>query len=123
MFTSTEDAPAPGDWMGLWFGYIPSEKNKLNHVIIEYAGADCGCSLASCSNITESEGAVMLSNRPASRSSRTPRFVTSPVMASSRLAKRGRHGDRLQADEHVRGRERLRADETPQHSGLRNTEA
>lgn len=76
VFTSAEDSPAPGDWMGLWFGNIPSAANKLDHVIIEYAGADCGCSMGSCSNITDSEGAVMLSNRPAGGSA----FITNTTI-------------------------------------------
>jgi hypothetical protein len=64
LLTSAEDSPAPGDWLGLWFGLVPSAQNKLDHVIIEYAGADCGCSLATCSAITDFEAAVLLTNRP-----------------------------------------------------------
>ncbi len=65
VLTSAEDSPAPGDWQGLWFGGVPSAQNQLDHVIIEYAGADCGCSTATCSDIADFEGAVMLTNRPA----------------------------------------------------------
>lgn len=63
-FTSAEDAPAAGDWQGMWFGYTPSVLNKLDHVIIEYAGADCSCSLASCNTLADYDGAVLLTNYP-----------------------------------------------------------
>lgn len=65
VFTSAEDSPAPGDWMGFWFGGVPSAENKFDHVIIEYTGANCSCSLASCSDLKYAEGAVMLTNHPA----------------------------------------------------------
>jgi hypothetical protein len=64
VFTSAADAPAPGDWQGLWFGGVPSADNQLDHVIIEYAGADCGCSLSSCNDLSEYEGAVLITNYP-----------------------------------------------------------
>lgn len=62
--------------MGLWFGNVPSAEKKLDHVVIEYAGADCGCSLSSCSDLNDSEGAVMLSNRPA----RGTAFITNTTI-------------------------------------------
>jgi hypothetical protein len=64
-FTSASDTPAPGDWMGLWFGNVPGATNRLDHVVIEYAGADCGCSLATCAMLPDFDGAVLLTNRPA----------------------------------------------------------
>lgn len=75
VFTSGEDAPAPGDWQGLWFGGVPSAKNQLEHVIVEYAGANCGCSTATCSAITDFDGAVILANRPAGGNA----FITSSM--------------------------------------------
>lgn len=49
VFTSAEGQPAPGGWGGLWFG-----------------GADCLCSLATCSNISRFNGAVLITGRPES---------------------------------------------------------
>ncbi len=76
VLTSAEASPAPGDWGGLWFGGVPSAQNKLEHVIVEYAGADCGCSLATCNALTEFEGAVLLTNRPAGGTA----FITSSTI-------------------------------------------
>lgn len=65
VFTSAAAAPAPGDWRGLWFGGVPMDGNALDHVRIEYAGFDCRCSLATCSDISEHDGAIVLTGRPA----------------------------------------------------------
>lgn len=66
VFTSASASPKPGDWRGLWFGGIPQASNVLENVRIEYAGADCGCSLLTCSNIAEYEGAVIFTAQPPS---------------------------------------------------------
>ncbi|NOU33145.1 MAG: hypothetical protein HOO96_35040 [Polyangiaceae bacterium] len=77
VFTSASPTPAPGDWMGLWFGGALSAQNKLDHVRIEYAGGECSCILATCNNITESEGAVILTNQAPSA------FITNTVFKAS----------------------------------------
>jgi hypothetical protein len=62
VFTSAAAAPKAGDWRGIWFGGVPQAANVLDHVRIEYAGYDCGCSMVTCSNNVESyEGAVVFS--------------------------------------------------------------
>jgi hypothetical protein len=66
VLTSAAAAPAPGDWMGLWFGGIPRDTNVIDHVKIEYAGGDCGCILNTCSAITEHEGAIIFTAQPPS---------------------------------------------------------
>lgn len=38
VFTSAEAAPTAGAWRGLYFGQVPSAKNRVEHVRIEYAG-------------------------------------------------------------------------------------
>ncbi len=81
VFTSAEPAPAPGDWLGVWFGASPSANNQIAFARIEYAGGECRCSLATCSQSTESEGAVIFTRRPPSA------FITSSVIAHS-----GQHG-------------------------------
>jgi hypothetical protein len=65
-FTSAEPAPARGDWAGLWFGAVPLATNKLDHVVIEYAGGDCSCVLVSCNDVVEYEGAVIFTQPPSS---------------------------------------------------------
>lgn len=65
-FTSAADTPAPGDWVGLWFGGIVDPATSLAHVRLEYTGADCGCVLVSCSDVTGYDGAVILSQPPTS---------------------------------------------------------
>ena len=46
VFTSGEAAPAPGDWVGLWLDTAVG--SRLDHVVIEYAGAPSGISAANC---------------------------------------------------------------------------
>ena len=77
VFTSAAAAPAAGDWGGLWFGGKPSAQNKLDHVRIEYAGGQCLCSLFTCSDITDYEGAVILTNQAPSA------FITNSVITKS----------------------------------------
>lgn len=66
VFTSAAATPRPGDWRGLWYGGIPRASNLLQHVRIEYAGFDCACSLSTCSDISEWEGAVIFTAQPPS---------------------------------------------------------
>lgn len=46
VFTSGEAAPAPGDWVGLWLD--TGTGSQLDHVVIEYAGADSSIASANC---------------------------------------------------------------------------
>jgi hypothetical protein len=64
VFTSAAETPAPGDWQGLWFGGVPRDTNRFDHVRFEYTGDDCGCILATCSAISRFEGAVIFSQKP-----------------------------------------------------------
>lgn len=64
VFMSAADAPAAGDWQGLWFGGVPDPSNALDHVRIEHAGYDCGCILLTCSNIGGYEGAIVFTAQP-----------------------------------------------------------
>lgn len=76
-FTSAADAPAPGDWVGLWFGGIVNAETHVEHARIEYAGADCGCVLVTCNDLDGFEGAVIMSMPPSSM------FMTDSVIAHS----------------------------------------
>jgi hypothetical protein len=73
VFTSVSATPKAGDWRGIWFGGVPQATNELDHVRIEYAGHDCGCSLLTCSNIAQYEGAVIFTAQPPSA------FITNTV--------------------------------------------
>ncbi|HVJ91194.1 MAG TPA: hypothetical protein VM580_15430 [Labilithrix sp.] len=73
VFTSASATPAAGDWRGLWFGGIPHAQNKLEHVRIEYAGFDCGCTLNTCSANSSSDGAIVFTRQVPSA------FVTNTV--------------------------------------------
>jgi hypothetical protein len=76
VFTSDSATPAAGDWHGLWFGGVPDASNAIDHVRIEYAGYDCGCILNTCSQISQHEGAIILTAQPPSA------FVTNTVFAN-----------------------------------------
>lgn len=75
VFTSAADEPAPGDWIGLWFGGVIDARTQIAHARIEYTGADCGCILLTCSDIDAFEGAVIMTQPPPSE------FVTDTVIA------------------------------------------
>ena len=48
VFTSDADAPAPGDWMGLYLDGSPASGNVLSHAVIEYAGGESGTNSYGC---------------------------------------------------------------------------
>lgn len=74
VFTSAAAAPAPGDWVGLWFGGVPAAHNRIEHARIEYAGGECGCVGFTCTDADE--GSVLfISGVPASN------FITDTVFA------------------------------------------
>ena len=75
VLTSYADAPAPGDWMGIWYGGIPQATNAIENVRIEYAGGDCGCVLLTCSAISEHEGAIIFTQPPPSAFVKNTKFV------------------------------------------------
>ena len=75
VFRSSADTPAPGDWVGLWFGGIVQPQTRLEHVHIEHTGADCGCVLLTCSDVDTFEGAIIMTQPPPSA------FVSSSVIS------------------------------------------
>lgn len=75
VMTSTSATPKPGDWQGLWFGGIPDASNKIDHVQIQNAGADCGCILNTCSAIAQHEGAIIFTAQPPSAFVTNTKFV------------------------------------------------
>jgi hypothetical protein len=62
VFTSAAAAPAPGDWVGLWFDG-PNAKNQLDFVRVEYAGGPSYANSYHCDlqgNLGEAEDASIL---------------------------------------------------------------
>ncbi|MDF2695293.1 MAG: Fibronectin type domain protein, partial [Labilithrix sp.] len=76
VFSSAATAPAPGDWRGLYFNGPPSDKNALQHVRIEYTGADCHCSMVTCTEGVGTYEAAIIFSRPPPRM-----FLESSVLA------------------------------------------
>jgi hypothetical protein len=71
VLTSDEGAPAAGDWRGLWFGGVPSDKNNIEYARIEYAGGATGTANFSCgtpvrTDTNRNEAAIMILGQPAS---------------------------------------------------------
>jgi hypothetical protein len=58
VFTSGEATPAPGDWVGLWLDTATG--SRLDHVVIEYAGADSSISSANCRPAGTRDNAALL---------------------------------------------------------------
>jgi hypothetical protein len=49
VFTSAEAVPAPGDWLGIWFGEVPDASDKIDFATVEYAGGVSTSGSDSCS--------------------------------------------------------------------------
>lgn len=75
VMTSAAEHPQPGDWVGIWYGGVPSAQNRLEHVTLEYTGDDCGCVLLTCSDITADESAVIFTQAPPTNFIHDVRFV------------------------------------------------
>ncbi len=77
VFGSASKTPAAGDWRGLYFNGPVSAQNQLSNIRIEHAGADCACSMVSCSAVDEYEAAIIFSMPP------TKMFLEGSVIAHS----------------------------------------
>lgn len=75
VFTSAQPEPAPGDWRGIRYHGTPSNRNKLDYVHLEYTGADCSCSMVTCSaGVEQYEAALLFDSQPPSA------FLTNSVI-------------------------------------------
>lgn len=74
-FTSSAAAPAPGDWIGLWFGSGVNSATSIDHAIIEYAGAESGTGGFTCPDSNKNDGAIQIIGGPASRA-----FITNTAI-------------------------------------------
>ena len=79
VFTSDEAAPAAGDWLGLWFGDIPTATTKVDQVRVEYAGGTSSSGSGSCPDNTElnNDAAIRIFGAPPSE------FVTNTTILAS----------------------------------------
>lgn len=64
VFTSPNAAPAPGDWLGLWFRYYPARGNAIENAVVEYAGAQSGASSHGCGPRENDASILILGGRP-----------------------------------------------------------
>lgn len=80
VFTSNEAAPAAGDWLGVWFGDVPSPTSKIDHARVEYAGGTSTSGSGSCPDNAESnnDAAIRIFGLPSSE------FVTNTVILASK---------------------------------------
>ena len=79
VFTSDEAAPAAGDWLGLWFGDVPTATNKVDRVRVEYAGGTSSSGSGSCPDNSElnNDAAIRIFGAPPSE------FVTNTTILAS----------------------------------------
>lgn len=78
IFTSAEANPAPGDWLGIWFGLIPAANNKIDHARIEYAGGLSSSGSDTCNTTPPiPDAAIRIFGPPSSQ------FVTNTTISDS----------------------------------------
>ena len=80
IFTSWEDPPAAGDWLGVSFGLVPLATNHVDFVRVEYAGGLSGTEDASCRASGEdaaNNAGIRIFGPPSSE------FVTNTTIANS----------------------------------------
>lgn len=81
VFTSAAASPKPGDWRGLWFGTGANADNRLEHVVIEYAGSDLLAGGFACPPDHSNDGAIAILGGPAKT-----QFLKNSVIRSSAAA-------------------------------------
>jgi hypothetical protein len=78
-FTSAEPTPAPGDWLGIWFGQTPQASNKIDYVKVEYAGGNSASGSDACNAPPlgqQNDAAFRIFGQP------TSQFVTNTIIAN-----------------------------------------
>jgi hypothetical protein len=81
VFTSDEAAPAAGDWLGIWFGDVPTALDRLDHVRVEYAGGQSSSGSGSCPDNTElnNDAAIRIFGPPPTQFITNTTIVASPT--------------------------------------------
>jgi hypothetical protein len=81
LFTSDAPSPVAGDWLGIWFGDIPSPTDVIDNARIEYAGGVSVTGSASCPlpgmPAPNPDAAIRIFGVPATQ------FVTNTTIANS----------------------------------------
>lgn len=79
VFTSAEATPAPGDWLGIWFGLVPLAANRIDHARVEYAGGLSQSGGSACPGDTwpRNDAAIRIFGPPPMQ------FVTNTTIAAS----------------------------------------
>jgi hypothetical protein len=81
VFTSAEPTATAGDWLGIWYGLIPSATDKLDFVNIDYAGGSSVSGSDAC-NVpppgTQNDAAVRIFGLPAGG-----QFITNTIISNS----------------------------------------
>jgi hypothetical protein len=81
VFTSDAASPAPGDWLGIWFGDVPAPTDVIDNARVEYAGGVSVTGSASCPipgmPPPNPDAAIRIFGAPASQ------FVTNTTIANS----------------------------------------
>jgi hypothetical protein len=79
VFTSDEATPAAGDWLGLWFGDIPTATDKVDQARVEYAGGTSTSGSGSCPDNSElnNDAAIRIFGAPPAE------FVTNTTILAS----------------------------------------
>ncbi|MBI1948329.1 MAG: hypothetical protein HYS27_21760 [Deltaproteobacteria bacterium] len=79
VFTSAEASPAPGDWLGIWYGLAPSATNVIDYARVEYAGGASVSGSDSCVDPPEvvNDAAIRVRGPVAAS------FVTNTTIANS----------------------------------------
>ena len=81
VFTSAATTPAPGDWLGIWFGDIPDPRSTIDHAIVQYAGGMSSSGSGSCQYTdgvgTPNDAAIRILGAPSAG------FVTNTTIADS----------------------------------------
>ena len=65
-FTSAKATPAAANWKNIYFSYSPATGNRIEHAIIEYAGAPSGAQGYGCGPAENDASVLILSGRPSS---------------------------------------------------------
>jgi hypothetical protein len=80
VFTSGEATPAPGDWVGIWYGLVPAPNNKVDYARIEYAGGASSSGSEACNpppSGRQNDAAIRIFGLPSGQ------FVTNTTIANS----------------------------------------
>ena len=80
VFTSAETTPAPGDWLGVWFGQIPAPTSRIDHAEVRFAGGASTTDGDACNAPPagkKNDAAIRIFGVP------TTQFVTNTTIASS----------------------------------------